>query len=618
MTIRWKVGLLITALLAVLGLSELLVADRVLMPSFTRLERGEADKALRRVRSALDRTLDQMALSAISWGNWADTYRFAKDHNRAFIDENLTVIGLRDLAVDALLVMDANGRELASATLGMEAGRAADPKVLRSMIVPASSPHTARLPASKPMHGILNTPDGLVLVASSPILDGFGRGPARGTVVMGRYLSKAEADRLAVHTQVALSILPPMDRTTFKPIVESDNNISAFETLTDIHGQPALTLRVDLPRGITRSGWSAVRYATSYLLVTSVIVVILLMLILDRVVLNPLARVTRHAVTIAKDGDMTQRLNFARADELGVLADEIDRMVARMAESRSQLVDQSFQAGFAELSKGVLHNLGNAMTPIGVRLATLEGRLRSVDEQDFLLVAAEIGSAELDTERRMSLAELLDLASGSLEDMLRQARNDVELIIRQTSVVQSALAEQLRSTRNEHVWEAVRLPDLLAQSLEIVPDSARSRLLIQADEQVENLGVVNVPRTVLRLVLQNLIINAAEAIEAAGRAPGELRVGARIEMRGADELLVLHCTDNGVGIPAERLERVFEKGFSTKSRETNCGIGLHWCANVLAALGGCVWATSEGAGRGATFHVSLPLRSPAQRVSEAA
>jgi len=35
-------------------------------------------------------------------------------------------------------------------------------------------------------------------------------------------------------------------------------------------------------------------------------------------------------------------------------------MVARVAESRTQLVDQSFQAGFAELAKGVLHNLGNA------------------------------------------------------------------------------------------------------------------------------------------------------------------------------------------------------------------------------------------------------------------
>jgi len=617
MRIRWKVGLLITALLAVLGLSELLVADKVLMPSFTRLERDEADRAMRRVRYALDRTLDQVALSATSWGNWADTYRFAKDHNRGFLDENLTVIGLRELAVDTVLVMDANGRELASGALAVDDGKA-DPKVLRSMIDPAELTRTARLGRGKPTQGILQTPRGLMLVASAPILDGYGRGPARGTIIMGRYLSKAETDRLSAQTQVPLSILPPVDPLRFKRFVESDNNVSAYETLVDIHGQPALTLRVDLAREITRSGWSAVRYATNYLLVTSAIVVVLLMLILNRVVLNPLARVTRHAVTIAKDGDLTQRLNFARGDELGVLADEIDRMVARIAESRSQLVDQSFQAGFAELSKGVLHNLGNAMTPIGVRLATLEARLRSVDEQDFLLVAAEIGSAELATERRMNLAELLDLASGSLDDMLRHAREDVELIIRQTSVVQSTLAEQLRSTRNEHVWEAVRLPDLLAQALEIVPDSARSRLLIQGEEQVDSVGVVNVPRTVLRLVLQNLIINAAEAIEAAGRAPGELRVGARIEVRGEDAVLILHCTDNGIGIPAERLERVFEKGFSTKSRETNCGIGLHWCANVLAALGGNVWATSDGAGRGATFHVSLPLRSPAQRVPEAA
>lgn len=605
MTIRWKVGVLITALLAVLGLSELLVADRVLMPSFTRLEQGEARMAMRRVRYALERTLDQVALSATSWGNWADTYRFAREHNRSFIDENLTPIGLRELAVDTVLIMGVDGKVLASGALAAEAGQTADPNVLQRMAVPAG-------------RGIVQSPHGLMLVAAAPILDGFGHGPARGTVVMGRYLSKDEAGRLSAQAQVALAMLPPVDPTRFKPIMQSDDNTSAYDTLIDIHGKPILTLRVDLPREITRSGWSAVRYATSYLLVTSVIVVILLMLILNRVVLNPLARVTRHTVNIAKDGDLTQRLQFERSDELGVLADEVDRMVARVAESRSQLVDQSFQAGFAELSKGVLHNLGNAMTPIGVRLASLEARLRSTDEQDFRLVAGELASADLDPQRRLNLAELLGLAAGSLEDMLRHARQDVELIIRQTSVVQSALAEQLRSTRNEHVWEAVILPDLLAQSLEIVPDHARSRLLIQADEQVESVGVVNVPRTVLRLVLQNLIINAAEAIEAAGRAPGELRVGARIEPGGEDELLVLHCTDNGVGIPTERLERVFDKGFSTKSRETNCGIGLHWCANVLAALGGRVWASSDGPGRGATFHVSLPLRSPVQRVTEAA
>ena len=71
--------------------------------------------------------------------------------------------------------------------------------------------------------------------------------------------------------------------------------------------------------------------------------------------------------------------------------------------------------------------------------------------------------------------------------------------------------------------------------------------------------------------------------------------------------LCIHCRDDGVGIPAENLTRIFESGFSTKSRETNQGIGLHWCANAVNALGGRIWAESDGDGHGASFHVEVPL-----------
>ncbi len=73
-----------------------------------------------------------------------------------------------------------------------------------------------------------------------------------------------------------------------------------------------------------------------------------------------------------------------------MLAREFDRMVERVADSRRQVVDQSFQAGFAELAKGVLHNLGNAMTPLGVRVATLADRLRDAPAGDVDLALAEL------------------------------------------------------------------------------------------------------------------------------------------------------------------------------------------------------------------------------------
>ncbi len=67
--------------------------------------------------------------------------------------------------------------------------------------------------------------------------------------------------------------------------------------------------------------------------------------------------------------------------------------------------------------------------------------------------------------------------------------------------------------------------------------------------------------------------------------------------------------DDGVGIAPQNLQRVFEKGFSTKSPETNHGIGLHWCANAINALGGRIWAASDGPGRGAAMHLIVPLAS---------
>jgi signal transduction histidine kinase len=183
----------------------------------------------------------------------------------------------------------------------------------------------------------------------------------------------------------------------------------------------------------------------------------------------------------------------------------------------------------------------------------------------------------------------------------------VTVVTRQAGIIQTALSEQMRSARNQHVIEPVRLTELVAQSLEIVPDACRARLRIDADDTLRGLGVVRVARTVLRLILQNLIINAADAVRDAGKERGVLRVSAEIVHEAQRQQLHLHCKDDGVGIPAQNLERVFEKGFSTKSSETNHGIGLHWCANAINALGGRIWASSDGLGRGASIHLIVPL-----------
>jgi len=607
MTIRPKVIALFASMFVVLGIVQIFVEQRVFMPSFADLEHDDARTAMRRINYAFDLTLDRLALSAADWGNWDDTYRFVADHNPDYVRANVTTVGLRQLQVNALLVIDLDGKIVMSSALDLNSDQPLDIDFTARKALPADFPWRADLREGRPAKGFLQTNRGIMMIAASPVLDGNGRGPQRGMVMLGRLLSAAEIERIGAQAQTLLSMAPANDARVQGELTETEDVTHVFRTLNDVYGRPLMALRIDVPRRITQRGNSAIAYASAYLLGTAVVVLILLVFVLNRLVLRPLAQVTRHAVTIGEGEDLTARLNFRGTDEIGRLAREFDRMVERVADSRRQLVDQSFQAGFAELAKGVLHNLGNAMTPIGVRLSGLSQRLRQAPTADVEQAAEELKRGTSDAARRADLEEFIRLACGEFAITIKSAEEDVAVLTRQTNIVQSVLSEQMRSTRNEHVIESVRLPELVAQSLEIVPDACRQRLVIHIDESLRKVGVVHVARTVLRLVLQNLIINASDAVRDAGKEKGVLRVTAEIVRAAGHEHLHLHCQDDGVGIAQGNLDRVFEKGFSTKSRGTNCGIGLHWCSNAIGALGGRIWAASDGPGLGASLHLMLPL-----------
>ena len=606
MNIRFKVIALIAVTFAVLGVAEILVERQVVMSSFAELERADARSTMRRVDNALDLTLERVALSATDWGNWADTYRFVQDHNPDYVATNITDLALRQLNVNALLVVDPDGRFVLSRDLDLNSDRPLGLDFAARKVLPDDFPWRAALRDGRPAKGLLQTNHGILMLAAAPVLDGNGQGPARGMVILGRLLSSAAIRGIGAQTQAQLAMLAPVDHASAE-LTESATLTQVYRSFNDLYGRPLMRLRVDVPREVTMRGRRALLYASLCLIAAAVIVLILLVVVLSRMILSPLAVVTRHAVALGEDKDLTTRLDLKRDDEIGVLAREFDRMVARVAESRTQLVDQSFQAGFAELATGVLHNLGNAMTPIGVRLASLTERLRAAPAADAEQAAAELRGGMADAQRRADLQEFLRLACKELALTTRVAQDDVAVITRQTHLIQTALSEQMRSARNQHVIEPVRLTELVAQSLEIVPDGCRARLVIDADDTLRGLGVVRVARTVLRLILQNLIINAADAVRDAGKERGVLHVSAEIVHEREQQQLHLHCKDDGVGIPAQNLARVFENGFSTKSPETNHGIGLHWCANAIGALGGRIWATSDGPGRGASIHLIVPL-----------
>ena len=330
MKIRWKVVMMIAALFAVLGVTAVFVAYEVLMPSFTSLEYREADVAMRRIQSALDRTLAQLSLSAGSWGNWTDAWRFAADHNQTFVREQVTQSGLKQLNINALVFSDLDGQFIASATVDLQTERPIDLSFVSGRRLTRDFPWRDNLREGRLVHGFLRTNRGVLMLAAAPVLDGFAQGPSRGLVIMGRLVSPREIADIGAQAQAKFSVLPASPSYNARRLVETTDLIQLYQPLNDIYGKPILTLRVDVPREITRRGYAAVYYALAYLMAAAVLMMAVLVVVLNRTVLSPLARVTRHAVAIGEGAQITTQLNFRGNDEISVLAHEFDRMVEKV------------------------------------------------------------------------------------------------------------------------------------------------------------------------------------------------------------------------------------------------------------------------------------------------
>ena len=121
-------------------------------------------------------------------------------------------------------------------------------------------------------------------------------------------------------------------------------------------------------------------------------------------------------------------------------------------------------------------------------------------------------------------------------------------------------------------------------------------------ELAADLPAVQGDRVQLQQVVVNLVVNAIQAMEAAG---GTRRMITVSTASGAAGNLHLRVADNGPGIAEADMSRLFEGFFSTK--EAGMGIGLAICRSIIAAHGGTIGAANAPDG-GAVFDVVLPRR----------
>jgi two-component system cell cycle sensor histidine kinase/response regulator CckA len=113
-------------------------------------------------------------------------------------------------------------------------------------------------------------------------------------------------------------------------------------------------------------------------------------------------------------------------------------------------------------------------------------------------------------------------------------------------------------------------------------------------------------------VFLNLIVNAAQSIDAGGAPQGAITLSTAL--RG--DRVVVEVADTGAGIGDENLSHVFEPFFTTKPAGKGTGLGLAICQTIVASHGGEIDVKSDQ-GQGATFRVSLPVAEQPSHESKA-
>ncbi len=628
MRVRAKVTIVLALLFVALIAAQWAIEQRLMLPKFVELERASAHTDMQRVAFAVEREQQALGAQAADWGNWRELWRYMRDHNRAFADASLTDISFRTAKIDYMAVIASAG------TFTWSDGLSANSK--KPLAIHLNGTNTLEpawaqaLAQGEPVTGLITTDAGVLVASGAPILDGMGHGPARGMVIMGRLLNGPELVRLSTQAQVRLDMRlwgldPALDAQFTGKNAGHSARLSETEAVTRIEqvfsnrsGQPLLTLGISVPRTITRHGVVAVRYSTLLLGAAAALVLATLLVLLGRIVLSPLARVTDHAQRIATADDLSARLAYVRSDELGTLANAFDNMVERLAKTRRELVDRSFESGAAENASGVLHNLGNAMTPLAVNVAKLQQHLGAISTTDLHAALDELQHGTPGAERQRDLQQFVQLSAAEMAHTLSRGSDRLRDITAQAGVIQAVLAEQRQHQRNGPVLLPMTPAELLARSLQQVAPAHRERLELEVSPKLAALGTLSLPCTTLGMVLQNLIQNAAEAAASVGLAHTRLQIGAEVLEADGQQTLRIEISDDAAGVSPEDLPKLFQKGYSTKSTATNSGLGLHWCANTLRALGGSISVHSDGLGHGTRFEILVPLREQSPQTEERA
>lgn len=332
-----------------------------------------------------------------------------------------------------------------------------------------------------------------------------------------------------------------------------------------------------------------------YLLVNGLILTVLGLFRMIKRVVKPVERIVRLANTY-RDEEHLFFTSENEQNEFSQLSMALNTMLMRiesdkkalnnsitrleqineeLVRTQKEMVRAEKLASVGRLSAGLAHEIGN---PIGIVQGYIE-----------LLQQDEVGAEDRSEFGGRALSEL-DRVNRLIRQLLNYAGSSPE------KIAEVIIDDDLFSG----VWEIVALEKgscTFAIEKDIAPG-----LVVLGD------------RDGLRQVFLNGLLNAVDAVTAAGREDGLIRISASPMASGSDgviDTILIQIIDNGNGIDPAEMEKVFDPFYSTKETGKGTGLGLFVSHEIVEAHKGKMWLENRRVG-GVILNICLPMDNAVQ------
>ena len=378
-------------------------------------------------------------------------------------------------------------------------------------------------------------------------------------------------------------------------------------------------------------------YLTILILVVLVAVLLALLLSsrLQHLIAAPVLNLAATAQNVADKKDYSLRAPKLSEDEVGCLTDAFNEMLGKIEQDdkalrqvnqslgreieertrREQEIEQlhkelmvaSRQAGMAEVATGVLHNVGNVLNSVNVSASLISQTLEKSQSLGVTRLASlleahrdDLGAFLSNDPKGRRVPEFIAALARALNEERDELSRETKGLILYVAHIKEIVAMQQSYASVGGVIEDLVVAELVEDALRM-NSAAFERHGIAVKREFNPVPQVRADKHKILQILINLLRNAKYAMAESGRDQKLLTLAIGLK----DSRVQISVADNGVGIAAENLTRIFGHGFTTK--RNGHGFGLHSGALAAKEMGGALGVSSPGPGQGATFILDLPV-----------